>query len=171
MQVYGLSKAAAGGVLSMFAVALILGSPLWSWSANRVGRKPVLTACSLLLIAVCGLLYLFNNELSLPMLYGLFFLFFLAGGSTGPVIAAIAKELFPLTISGTAVGTVNLFPFLGGAGFQVAIGAVLAAGGQHRMAYTLNGFQDMFFICLLGAIVSFVAAITLKETLKRAHTR
>ena len=114
IQVYGLSKTAAGSVLSMFAVALMVGSPFLSWIANHIGRKPVFISCSLLLIAVCGLFYSFTEGLTLPMLYLLFFCLFLSGGTTGPVVAAVSKELFPVAIAGTSVGMVNLFPFFWG---------------------------------------------------------
>ena len=36
MQVYGLSKTQAGGVLSMLAVGMIVGSPLVSWVSDKV---------------------------------------------------------------------------------------------------------------------------------------
>jgi len=167
IQVYGLSKTGAGGVLSMFAVALMVGSPFLSWIANRIGRKPVLIGCSLLLTAVCGLFYVFTDRLTLPTLYLLFFFFSLAGAAIGPVVAAVSKELFPISIAGTSVGMVNLFPFFGGALFQVVIGAIVSRGGLDRRGYSLAGYQDMFLICLVGAVISLVAAVFLKETLSR----
>jgi hypothetical protein len=36
----------------MFSVGLIVGSPVMSTLANRVGRKPILTGCSLLALGV-----------------------------------------------------------------------------------------------------------------------
>jgi MFS family permease len=165
MQVYGLSKTASGGVLSTFALALILGSPLLSWFANRFGRKPVLISCSLVLIVVCGLMSWFVNRMALPTLYIMFFCLFLAGGSVGPVIAAVSKELFPIAISGTSVGTVNLFPFIGAAVFQVLIGALLTAGSHGQTEYAMVGFRYMFLICLAGAALSLAVAFLLKETL------
>ena len=165
MQVYGLSKAAAGGVLSTFALALILGSPLLSWLANRFGRKSVLMGCSIVLAAVCGLMSWFVNSMTLPVLYIMFFVFFLAGGSVGPVFAAVSKELFPISISGTSVGTVNLFPFIGAAIFQVLIGAVLTAGSHAQGQYALVSFRYMFLICLVGALLSLAASFFMKETL------
>jgi sugar phosphate permease len=167
MQVYGLSKAAAGGVLSTFALALILGSPVLGWLSNRVGRKSVLIGCSLVLATVSGLMYWFADSLSLPALYILFFCLFLTGGPVGPVVAAVSKELFPISISGTSVGTVNLFPFIGAAIFQVIIGAVLTAGSQAQGQYVLVGFRYMFLICLAGALVSLIASFFLKETLSK----
>jgi MFS family permease len=166
MQVYGLSKTEAGGVLSTFALALILGSPLLSWSANRFGRKPVLIGCSLVLIGVCGVMSWFVNSMALPMLYITFFCFFLTGGSVGPIIAAVSKELFPIAISGTSVGVVNLFPFIGAAVFQVLIGAVLSSGNNGQTEYALLSFRYMFLICLAGAVLSLAVTFLMKETLR-----
>ena len=167
MQVYGLSKAAAGGVLSTFALALILGSPTLSWLANRFGRKSVLMGCSLVLAIVCGLMSWFVYNMSLPVLYIMFFFLFFTGGSAGPVFAAVSKELFPISISGTSVGTVNLFPFIGAAFFQVIIGAVLTAGSHARGEYALVSFRYMFLICLAGALLSLAVSFPMKETLNR----
>jgi hypothetical protein len=39
-------------------------------------------------------------------------------------------------------------------------------GGKDGGGYTLAGYRDMFMIYLLGAVISLVAAIFLKETLE-----
>ena len=56
MQIYGLNKAEAGNVLSMLAVAMILGSPLLSYLSDNVlySRKKMLiiTASILLLLTI-----------------------------------------------------------------------------------------------------------------------
>jgi len=168
MQVYGLSKAAAGGVLSTFALALILGSPTLAWLANRFGRKSVLMSCSLALAVVCGLMSWYIDRMTLPALYFMFFCLFFAGGSAGQIFAAVSKELFPISISGTSVGTVNLFPFIGAAIFQVIIGAVLTAGSHAPGQYTVVSFRYMFLICLAGALVSLAASFFMRETLSKA---
>jgi len=164
MHVYGLSKSAAGAVLSTFAVAMIFGSPLLGWSANRYGRKPVLIGCSAILIVVTGTMYWFVDTLPLAALYFLFFWFFITGGAIGPVVAAVSKELFPISISGTSVGVVNLFPFAGTTFFQILIGAVLTARSQGQGTYATAGYQIMFLICLAGAVVSLAAALLMRET-------
>ena len=170
MQAYGLSKAASGGVLSTFALALILGGPSLGWFANRFGRKPVLIGCSLLMMTVCGLMGWFINTLSLATLYVMFFLLFLAGGAVGPVVAAVSKELFPVAISGTSIGAVNLFPFIGAAFYQVIIGAALTAGSSGKAEYSIVSFQYMFLICLAGAAASLAAALLLNETLSESSS-
>jgi sugar phosphate permease len=171
MQVYGLSKAAAGGVLSTFALALILGSPLMGWLANRFGRKSVLMGCSLALAVVSGLMSWFVNSMTLPVLYIMFFCLFLTSGPVGPVFAAVTKELFPISISGTSVGTVNLFPFIGAAIFQVLIGAVLTAGSHAQGQYAVVSFRYMFLICLAGALLSLAASFFIKETLSKTDKK
>lgn len=164
MQAYGLSKPQAGAVLSMGAFALIAGSPLLSFLANVVGRKNVFLACSVLLILVFGLFTLFPEKLPLSLLYLFFFSFSLAGGATGQITATVAKELFPLRIAGTSVGALNLFPFLGGAIFQVVMGAILS-GTANEAGYALAGYRAMFLFCTAAAFASLIAASFLTETL------
>jgi sugar phosphate permease len=168
MHVYGLSKTAAGGVLSTFALALIFGSPLFGWLGNRIGRKPVLIGCSVLLMIVCVLMSWLVDSLSMTALYVLFFCFFATGGAIGPVLAAMSKELFPIAISGTSVGMVNLFPFVGATFFQIAIGSILSIQSDGQNHYATIGYQHMFLVCLAGATVSLAAAMFMKETLARS---
>ena len=165
MHVYGLSKTETGSILSTFAPALIFGSPLLGWSANRLGRKPVLMGCSLLLMTVSGLMAWSIDSLPMPALYILFFCLFLAGGPTGTVVATVSKELFPIEISGTSVGTVNLFPFLGAAVLQVGIGAMLTERNPGQVVYDAASFRIMFLILLAVATLSLCASFLIRETL------
>jgi sugar phosphate permease len=167
MEVYHMSKPQAGGVLSMIALGIMGGGPLLGWLANRWGRKTVLTSCSAALGLTFSVFYVFTDSLSTPLLYLLFFTFSLAGASPGHVAAAVSKELFPLSIAGTSVGLVNIFPFLGGALFQVAAGAIVGRGGGTAGAYSVAGFRNMFLLFLVGSIVSLAAAFLLRETLEK----
>jgi MFS family permease len=165
MQVYGQSRTSAGGVLSTFALALIFGSPFLGWLANRIGRKSILLGCSVMLIVFSGIMGLYVDRMPLPVRYILFFGFFFSGGAIGPVITTVTKELFPIAISGTAVGAINLFPFVGAAFFQIVIGAVLTAHSLGQGQYATVGFRYMFWICLAGALLSLAAVLFIKETL------
>ncbi|MEW5912422.1 MAG: MFS transporter [Thermodesulfobacteriota bacterium] len=167
MEVYGLSKAAAGGVLSTFALALVAGTPVLGALANRLGRKPVLTGGSWLTTAVFLVLFLFPGGLPLWLLYVLFFAMCLGSAATGPILAAVSKELFRLEIAGTSVGLVNIFPFLGAALLQVAMGYIVShykasSGGDVVLAYKM-----MFLFAVLVAAASFVFARLLTETKPR----
>jgi MFS family permease len=122
------------------------------------------------LTIVSGIMGVYVDAMNLPVLYVLFFSLFVSGGAVGPVMATIAKELFPISISGTAVGAINLFPFAGAAVFQVLIGAVLTARSPGQGQYTAAGFRYMFLICLAGAVLSLAAALTMKETLSDSES-
>ena len=163
--VYGMSKAEASVYQTTFGISLIIGSPILSWLANWLGRKPIFIGCSLLLMAAFACFYLFTESLPPWALYALFFCLFLAGGAIGPVTATVSKELFHPAIAGTSVGMVNVFPFFGGGIFQVAIGAVLASGGVAAEAYTPPAYQGAFGLCFLAAAASLITALLLTETL------
>ncbi len=164
MDVHGLSKAAAGGVLSMFAVCLIVGSPVVGWAANRFGRKPVLVVCSLVLIAALGILLVFSTRLPLAALYGVFFLICLGGASVGPIQAAMSKEMFPVAMAGTAVGMVNLFPFLGAGVWQVVMGAVLTENPS-GVGHVPASYDHLLLVGLGASVAALAAAVFLPETL------
>ncbi len=168
MEVYGMTKPQAGNVLSMFALALIFGAPFLGWAVNRWGRKPIFIACSITLIAVFLVFTLFTAQLPTYLLYVLWFTLSLAGAAMGPITATVSKELFPVTIAGTSVGTVNMFPFIGAALFQIATGSLLAGDGTSA-AYSVAGFQNMFLMFLVGAVISLGAAFLLRETLDSAR--
>ncbi len=164
---YGLSKTTASQVLSMFAAALIIGSPLSGWAANHMGRKPLLILSSLVLTFVCLIFYAFPAGLSLWLLYCLHFLFFLSSSASAQVANAACKEQFPVAMAGTAIGTLNIFPFAGGAFFQILAGSLLTAGGRVGTAYSLAGYRNMFLLFLAASVISLVASFLVKETLVR----
>jgi len=165
MHIYHMTKTEAGTVMGGFALALVVGGMINAALANRFGRKPVLIYCGLILTLLCGWFWLKPDGQPLFMLYTLFFLLSICGAGTAPVIASVSKELFPLSIAGTSVGLVNLFPFLGAALIQVAIGAMVGAAGQVDGAYTLAGYKNMWLLCLVVSAGSLAAALLLTETL------
>jgi sugar phosphate permease len=167
MHVYGLSKTGAGAVLSMSAVGLVVGSPFLGIMSNHFGRKPILIGSNLLLIMICGVFYLFTDRLPHALLYLLFFCLCMSTTALAPVIVAYTKELFPSGVAGTSVGLVNLFPFLGGAFYQVIFGAVLSGGAKDSSVYPVTSYQDVFLICLISALISMLIALLFKETLPR----
>ena len=169
MQVYGLSKAKAGHILSMLAVGMIVGSPFLSFLSDRIfrGRKPVLVLSSFIVFCLTALLAFYTDRLSVPALY----LFCLALGIFSSAIVVIGftttKELFPVQIAGTSTGLVNIFPFAGGALFQPFLGYLLERPGKAGDAFTLAGYKEAFFALFICALIAFFACLFLKETLVR----
>ena len=167
MQVYGLSKAKAGHILSMLAVGMIVGSPFLSFLSDRIfrGRKPVLVLSSFIVLCLTALLAFYTDRLSVPTLY----LFCLVLGIFSSAIVVIGftttKELFPVQIAGTSTGLVNIFPFAGGALFQPFLGYLLERPGKAGDAFTLIGYKEAFFALFICALIAFFACLFLQETL------
>lgn len=167
MQVYGLTKAQAGQVLSMLAIGMIVGSPMLSFLSNRIfkGRKAVLVLSSFVLLCLTALLAFHTDQLPLPGLY----LICLGLGIFSSAIVVIGftttKELFPLQIAGTSTGLVNIFPFAGGAVFQPLLGHLLESHGRVEGAFTLAGYEQAFLILFVCGLIAFLASLCLQETL------
>jgi sugar phosphate permease len=164
MQAKGLTKAEAGLVLNMSALALVVGGPMLALLSNRIGRKKVIIGCSGLMCLALLPPVLAPEAVSHWFLYPLFFCYSLCGGATGPVIAAVSKELFPISIAGTSVGMVNLFPFFGGAAFQIVMGAIVSSD----VVNVSGSYQNMFLFCLACSLASLVCAFLVTETLGRS---
>jgi len=75
------------------------------------------------------------------------------------------KELFPVEIAGTSVGTVNLFPFLGGAIMQPALGWVLEQYPKTASgAYSLQGYQALLLTLFAASLIATASTFFMKET-------
>jgi sugar phosphate permease len=169
MQIYGLTKAQAGKILSMMAIGMIVGSPLLSFLSNRIfqGRKPVMVLSSFIVLCLTGLLAFYTDGLSILALYLLCLGFGLFSSAIVVIGFTTTKELFPVQMAGTSTGLVNLFPFFGGAVFQPFLGYLLEGKGRVGEAFTLAGYQRAFLALFLCSLVAFIACLFLKETLLR----
>lgn len=167
MNVYGLTKSQAGSILNMIAVGLIVGSPLLSVLSDRVfkSRKKVLALSSVVLVCLMAFLNFYPK--GLPH-YGLYFIMLLLSVTSSAIVViafTTTKEMFPIQIAGTSVGTVNLFPFLGGAVFQPFIGWILdmfprnVSGG-----YSLEAFKAALLVLMIASIIGLIATFFMKET-------
>jgi sugar phosphate permease len=166
MQVYGFSKAEAGNILGMLALAMIVGSPFLGWLSDAVlrSRKKVIVLASIVTLALTVPLAFFTEALNRPLLYLLCFLMGMFNSAIVVVAFAAAKELFPVEIAGTAVGLVNLFPFLGGAVAPPVLGAVLERHAQTAAGYSAAAYSQAFLIYFFFALIALAAAGFIKET-------
>lgn len=168
MHLYGLSRDQAGGILSMLAVGMIIGSPFLSFISSSVfnARKPVIVLSSVLVWIVTAFLAFTPDRIPLLGLYGLCLLLGVFSSAIVVIGFTANKELFPIKIAGTATGLVNLFPFAGGAVFQPILGYTLErygrAGGD---AFTVQGYSGAFTILFICAIIAVLSSLFIKETL------
>lgn len=168
MQIYGLSKPEAGHILSMAAIGMIVGSPLLSYLSNNLfkARKPVLILTSIIICMISGILYFFIQSIPVFLLYLICLAIGIFAGAVATIGFITNKELFPVSIAGTATGLVNFFPFLGGAVFQVILGTVLDSQGLTASGgFAFSGFRYCFLVLFGCGLVALVASFFLKETM------
>jgi len=169
MHVYGLSKAEAGNILGMLALAMIVGSPFCSWLSDKVfrSRKKVIILASIITLGLTIPLAFFPAAMNRPMLYLLCFLLGMFNSAVVVVAFTSAKELFPVEIAGTSVGLVNLFPFLGGAVAPPILGAILEAQEKTAAGYSAAAYSKAFLLYFLFALISLGVACFITETMKK----
>ena len=166
MHVYGMDKTAAGGVLSMLAMAQIVGPPFFSFLSDRLlrSRKKVLILGSALFMLLLAPLGFFPASLSQPLLYAWFFCFGLLGNALVGITFTAVKELFSTQIAGTASGITNVFPFMAGALLQPAIGLILEHWPKTAAGYPAEAYGTMFLVYTCSALLALVAACLATET-------
>jgi len=167
MDVYGMTRAQAGTVLSMIAWGMIIGSPPLGFISDKLmkSRKKPFILCNLVLVIELAFLSIYPAGLPRIALYIFFFVFSICASSVVIFGFTIIKELFPVEIAGTSTGMVNLFPFLGGAIFMPLLGRVLDAYPKSDTGgYSIEAYSMLIFILLGAAILSLICTFLTKET-------
>ena len=84
--------------------------------------------------------------------------FFVIGLSSnfGLLLFSHAKDLFPVSISGTVTSFVNLFNMTGAAIFMPLLGRVIKSFPFTGNAYPAEAYHTAFLICFLGTAASLI---------------
>jgi sugar phosphate permease len=146
-----------------------VGSPILSYLSNNIfkARKPLLILASIINVIITGSLFFFTQGIPIPLLYLICLGIGIFLGAVTTIGFTTNKELFPVSIAGTATGLINIFPFLGGAIFQIVLGAVLDSQGVTPSgAFTLQGFRYAFLVLFVCGSVACVASFLIQETMK-----
>ncbi|PLX45566.1 MAG: MFS transporter, partial [Desulfobacteraceae bacterium] len=167
MDVYGMTRAQAGTVLSMIAWGMIVGSPPLGFISDKVmkSRKKPFILCNLVLVIELAFLSIYPAGLPRIALYIFFFVFSICASAVVIFGFTLIKELFPVEIAGTSTGMVNLFPFLGGAIFMPLLGRVLDAYPKSDAGgYSLEAYTMLILILLGSSVLSLICTFLTKET-------
>ncbi|HIE07302.1 MAG TPA: MFS transporter [Desulfarculaceae bacterium] len=169
MDVYGLSRSEAGSILSMIAWGMIFGSPLLGYISEKVlhSRKKVIISCTTILTVEMLLLALFPASMPTIALHLIFFIFSFSASAIVVIGFTTTKELFPVAIAGTSVGTVNLFPFLGGAVFMPLLGKILDAYPKTEGHYDPQAYSLMLYLLCGAAGLALICSFLMKETCRK----
>ena len=74
-----------------------------------------------------------------------------------------------MEIAGTAVGVVNLFPFLGGAVYMQLLGWVLDHFPSSTVpgGFTTEGYTRLLLVLFISSLVALGCTLLMKETFKK----
>ncbi len=162
-EIHHLRRADAGSVLAMVAVGIMLGGILLSDLSNRLfgaKRKPLMIFSALLILLLFATLQVFATSLPLPALYVVYLLLGVFGNGIAAIGFTLTKESFPLQLSGTAMGLVNVFAWLGVAILQAATGLLLQGDSNESLQ---QRYMHLFIALLAISAVTLIAAVLLKE--------
>ncbi|MHB8770075.1 MAG: MFS transporter [Syntrophales bacterium] len=156
MTVIGLSPVAAGNVLLLMGIGLIIGSPVCGWCSDSLikTRKGVIMAGLLGMLAVLVVLALLPPGAGASLVSILFFAFGFFT-SSGQVMYAHIKERMPLERAGTAMTGVNFFTMVGVAVYLQGLGSLM-----HRLyggaSLGAPAFRAAFLFCAACLAVTVV---------------
>ena len=169
MHVYNMTRTQAGAVLSIMAIGMIIGAPVMSWLSSHVfhSRKKILILGQLGGLCVFTPLAFFTGDFTKMALYVWCFSYSFFMSSPAVVGYSAIKDCFPIQISGTATGILNIFPFAGAALGQPLIGWYLDSAGAVGGQYPVEAYSAAFKMCLLSLFAAVVAGTVVQETLPK----
>ena len=165
---YGMSRASAAGLTSIFFIGWAVGAPLFGWLSDRIGlrQRPLLAALFLKTLVLAGLIYI----PALPT-YALAGLSFLVGffGSGQILCFALVKENNAPALSGTAIGFLNGVITGAGALFQPLVGVLLDMAWTGEVAlgariYSAEAYRLALASLLACCIASLLSLLAVRET-------
>jgi MFS family permease len=155
MDVKGYSPVQTGNLLILSAIGLIVGGPISGQFSDRIFRnskKVALWGLCLYTLSLLPLIGIF--KIQSPLWYGLLFFFMGFFNAFGMVIYSDAKNIFPITISGTVMTWVNFFTMAGAAIFMPALGKIIESFPRIGQSYPAEAYHLSFLICFLGMATS-----------------
>ncbi|HEY4743724.1 MAG TPA: MFS transporter [Desulfuromonadaceae bacterium] len=162
MEVLRLSREATGRMLMFTSLGFIAGCMVTDTLARRVFRsykRTLLAGQALLLCLMC--LFLGPAEALPPALLGLLFFVIGLAVATGVMIYPIIRLMFPVTIVGTALTSLNFFVLMGAATSQQVMGVIIGTYGRSATGASPQAFHAAFLFpvgCLAVAVVLYAWA-------------
>jgi MFS family permease len=162
MQIYGLDKALASGILMLAPISGFLCAPIFGFVSDRIlhDRRKVIVFATTLNITSWILLTLRTNSLSI---FELYLVSALTGASISaiPISFTIIKERYPSRIYGTVSGIYNMLPFVSAALYQPITGYILDSF-KHDNIYPVQAYRFMYLFLLVSNIIALISSILIK---------
>lgn len=167
-EVRQISLVQASYATTLFFLGVIIGSPLFGWFSDKIGRRvlPMIIGAVLSLIIILILMY--TPSLSLFSLMGLFFLIGLVTSSQVLSYPAVA-ELNPNYLTSTAVSIDSMCIMISGFVFQPLFGWLIQIGGEVQFVngvpvYSASSFDHAMWIMPIAFVLSLILTAFIRET-------
>lgn len=164
IDVHHFSRVQAGGLLMLMPIGFIIGSPILGILADRspVGRKSILMA-AMAINLICWAVFLPPDHPPPSTLVGPIFL--CTGICTGGALSllmTINKELFPMWLTGTAMGLMNPAAFLSTAVFQPFSGYLMDTIGRTGESYPIAAYHNVFIAIFIALCLSLIIIVPVR---------
>lgn len=168
VEVRNISVVQASYATTMFFVGVTIGSPVFGWFSDQIGRRvlPMIIGAILSFIVMIALIYIPN--LSLAAVIGLFFLIGFVTSSQVLTYPAIA-ELNPIYLTSTAVSIDSVCIMVSGFIFPPFFGWLMERNGVQAVVdgvatYSAHDFNQAMLIFPVGFVVALIITFFMRET-------
>ncbi|OPX61297.1 MAG: putative sialic acid transporter [Methanomassiliicoccales archaeon PtaB.Bin215] len=156
--VLGWDKAEYGFSLTFVGLGMIAGCPVSGFISDRVlrSRRKVVVFGTAAFTLMWGVMWFASGRLTDHAAYAaLHFVFGFFAGWYVPIYGQV-KDAFPRSMTGTAIASLNIFPFAGGALLQMVSGYMIANN-------SLSEYRSVWFLMLAGMTMATLAALFTRE--------
>ncbi len=167
-QVHGMSRVDAANATSMIFLGCAIGAPLWGWFSDwlKLRRVPIVVGAAGAAIIISLLLYVHNLPAMAVYLLLLIFGFL---SSVQILVFAIAREVSPIKISGTAIGLLNMLVMIGGLVFPPMIGKILDLNWVGTLfngarIYSAHAYMLALSVLPVGILAGILLTLCIRET-------
>lgn len=158
MEVYGLSEAAVGNMLSVAAMGFLVGPPLWVLLAAAWRSYAKMLFCATLLNVAVAFVFVRSPEfMSLPALY-LLCVIAPVGAQMANMVFILATKLVPDHMSASAMGLINIFAILPVAVMQKIIGGILA---RYEAAEPALSARELYAQAFTPMLICMIVSVPL----------
>lgn len=173
-QVHYIPSERAAFIVSMICIGTIIGSPLFGWISDRIGRRRLPMVLGALTSFGVMVMIMTIKSPSEGVLTALFFLLGLCT-STQVLGYPMITENNPKELTGTSMGVAAVIIMGLAAVLQPLSGKLMDLGWDGAMAggvpsYALNDFLTAFMIFPIGFAISLIMTFVIKESKLRTVT-
>lgn len=168
MMVMKMNPVTAGHVILAMNIGTIVGFPLWGFMSDRIFRtRKYLVTVGIFLMTTTTASLAFFEAGSAPYLPG--FVFFLMGlfATSGQLMYAQIKELFPPSMSGAAMTGINFFNMLGPAFFLQFLGMMMAFFYPQASLGAQSFRMAIYFCVCCQLLAGFLSFLTREKEINR----